>query len=96
MEDFVPLQNTHLKKIIFGDGTELQNYENASFSQLKSLQEVVLKVTFCQRFDIFTDMIMDFDQTQTKKIQLVKLFPDQCTIKTDPFMALKICVSSVT
>ncbi len=24
-----------------------------------------------------------------KKIQLVKLFPDQCTIKTDPFMAFK-------
>ncbi|XP_058629465.1 toll-like receptor 1 isoform X1 [Onychostoma macrolepis] len=89
VEDFVPLQNTHLKKIIFGDGTELQNYENGSFSQLKSLQEVVVKVTFCQRFDIFNDMIMDFDQTQTKKIQLVKLFPDQCTIKTDPFMAFK-------
>ncbi len=67
VEDFVPLQNTHLKKIIFGDGTELQNYENASFSQLKSLQEVVLKVTFCQRFDIFTYMIMDFDQSPNKK-----------------------------
>jgi len=73
VEDFVPLQNTHLKKIIFGDGTELQNYENASFSQLKSLQEVVLKVTFCQRFDIFTYMIMDFDQTQTKKNSACKV-----------------------
>ncbi|XP_052410732.1 toll-like receptor 1 isoform X1 [Carassius gibelio] len=89
VKDFVPLKNGCLKKIIFGDGTELQNYEHGSFSQLRSLQEVVLKVTFCQRFDIFSNMIMDFDQTQTKKIQLVKLFPDQCTIKTDPFMAFK-------
>uniref|UniRef100_A0A671R176 TIR domain-containing protein n=1 Tax=Sinocyclocheilus anshuiensis TaxID=1608454 RepID=A0A671R176_9TELE len=40
VKDFVPLQNGHLKKkFIFGDGTELQNYENGSFSQLKSLQE---------------------------------------------------------
>uniref|UniRef100_A0A671R180 TIR domain-containing protein n=1 Tax=Sinocyclocheilus anshuiensis TaxID=1608454 RepID=A0A671R180_9TELE len=81
VKDFVPLQNGHLKKkFIFGDGTELQNYENGSFSQLKSLQEVVLKVTFCQRFDIFNDMIMDFDQTQTKinqiriRMMMVKLF----------------------
>ncbi|XP_073694371.1 toll-like receptor 1 [Garra rufa] len=87
--DFGPLQNICLNKLIFGDGTELRNYENGSFSQFKSLQEVVLKVSFCQRFDIFTNMIMDFDQSRTKKIQLVKLFPNQCTIKTDPFMAFK-------
>ncbi|XP_051977074.1 toll-like receptor 1 [Xyrauchen texanus] len=85
VKDFVPLQNVLLKKIIFGDGTELQNYENGSFSQLKSIQEVVLKVTFCERFDIFKNMIMDFDQIQTKQIQLIKLFPDQCSITSDPF-----------
>ncbi|KAK7149788.1 hypothetical protein R3I94_009183 [Phoxinus phoxinus] len=34
-------------------------------------------------------MIIDFDQTQTKKIQLIKLFPDQCSITTDPFDAFK-------
>lgn len=89
VEDFVPLQNIRLKKIIFGDRTELRNYEKGVFSQLKSLQEVILKVTFCQRFDIFKDMIIDFDQTQTKKIQLIKLFPDQCSIMTDPFDAFK-------
>lgn len=89
VEDFVPLRNLSLKKIIFGDGTELQNYEKGVFSQLKSVQEVILKVTFCQRFDIFKDMIIDFDQTQTKKIQLIKLFPDQCSITTDPFDAFK-------
>ncbi|RXN19715.1 toll-like receptor 1 [Labeo rohita] len=89
VDDLVPLQNIRLKKLIFGDGTELRNYENGSFLQLKSLREVVLKVSFCQRFDIFTNIIIDLDQTQTKKIQLVKLFPDQCDIKTDPFMAFK-------
>ncbi|XP_051543989.1 toll-like receptor 1 [Myxocyprinus asiaticus] len=89
VKDFVPLQNVSLEKIIFGDGTELQNYENGSFSQLKTLQEVVLKVTFCERFDIFKNIIMDFDQIQSKKIQLIKLFPDQCTITSDPFETLK-------
>lgn len=89
VDDFVPLRNKLLKKVTFGSGAELQHYEEGSFSQLKSLEEVVLDVTFCQRFDIFQNIITDFDQIQTKKIQLVHLFPDQCNITDDPFVMFK-------
>ncbi|XP_056603808.1 toll-like receptor 1 isoform X1 [Triplophysa dalaica] len=89
LDDFVPLQNIILKKVTFGSGTELQHYEKGSFSKLKSLEEAVLKVTFCQHLDIFKNIIIDFDRIQTKKIQLVQLFPDQCNIKSDPFMMFK-------
>lgn len=87
--DFVPLHKTLLKKITFGSRTELQHYEKGSFSQLKSLEEAVLKVTFCQRFNIFENIIIDLDQIHTKKIQLVRLFPDRCSITSDPFVMFK-------
>nr|WHE44618.1 toll-like receptor 25 [Triplophysa yarkandensis] len=89
VNDFVPLNNRDLKKFTFGSGTELQNYEKGSFSQAKTLEEAVLKVTFCQRFDIFKNIITDFDQIRTQKIQLVHLFPDQCVITSDPFVVFK-------
>lgn len=89
IDDLAPLQNTHLKQFTFGGGTEIQKYENGSFAQLKSLEEVSLRVTFCHNFDIFKTMLMDLDQTHTKRIRLIKLFPDQCTISSDPFEGLE-------
>ncbi|XP_026858041.2 toll-like receptor 1 [Electrophorus electricus] len=89
IKDLTPLQNTSLKWFSFGCGSDLQKYENGSFAQLKSLQEVALRVTLCKSFDIFTKMIMDLDQVHTKKVKLHKLFPDKCTILSDPFEIFK-------
>lgn len=87
--DLAPLKNTHLRQFSFGVGSELQHYEKGSFAQLKSLKEVTLQVAFCTEFNIFNQMIIDLDQTDTKKISLIKLFPDQCKISNDPFESLK-------
>ncbi|XP_076861180.1 toll-like receptor 1 [Brachyhypopomus gauderio] len=89
IKDLAPLQNTSLKQFSFGCGSDLQKYENGSFAQLKSLQEVALRVTFCESFEIFTKIIMDLDQAHTKKVKLYKLFPDKCTISSDPFEIFK-------
>ncbi|XP_066524961.1 toll-like receptor 1 [Hoplias malabaricus] len=88
IHDLVPLENAPLKRFTFGDCCELKKYETGTFAQLKSLQEVTLRVTFCESFDIFKNMISDLDQAHTKKVRLVKLFPDQCNISSDPFDSL--------
>ncbi|XP_030624939.1 toll-like receptor 6 [Chanos chanos] len=85
VNDFAPLRNTSLQQFSLGDGTELQKYDHGSLTQLNSLREITLKVTFCQKIDLFKSMLKDLDQTQTKKLILVKLFPDQCNISDDPF-----------
>lgn len=77
------------KQFTFGGGTEMQKYETGSFAQLGSLQEVSLRVTFCHNFTIFESMLIDIDQTHTRKVRLIRLFPDQCTITSDPFESLK-------
>lgn len=89
IDDLAPLQNTNLKQFTFGGGTMMQKYETGSFAQLRSLEEVSLRVTFCHNFDIFKSMSKDLDQTHTKRIRLIKLFPDQCTITSDPFDSLE-------
>lgn len=89
MDDLAPLRNTSLKQFTFGGGTMMQKYETGSFAQLRSLEEVSLRVTFCHNFDIFKSMLKDLDQTHTKRIRLIKLFPDQCTITSDPFDSLE-------
>ncbi|XP_046729526.1 toll-like receptor 2 [Silurus meridionalis] len=85
MSDLAPLRNTHLKQFTFGGDTEMHTYEAGSFAQIRSLEEMSLRVSFCHNFDIFQTMLMDLDQTHTKRIRLIKLFPDQCTITGDPF-----------
>ncbi|KAF5908345.1 toll-like receptor 1 [Clarias magur] len=67
----------------------MQKYETGSFAQLSSLEEVSLRVTFCHNFDIFKAMLMDLDQTHTRRIRFIKLFPDQCTVTSDPFEILE-------
>lgn len=89
IDDLAPLGNTPLKLFTFGGGTEMQKYETGSFAQLVSLEDVSLRVTFCHNFDIFKTMLMDLDQTHTRKLRLFKLFPDQCTITCDPFESLE-------
>ncbi|XP_072530061.1 toll-like receptor 1 [Salminus brasiliensis] len=88
INDLAPLRNAPLTQFSFGGGSELQHYEPGSLAQLGSLG-VTLRVTFCQSFDIFKQMLKDLDQTHTKKVRLVKLFPDQCTISSDPFDSLQ-------
>lgn len=43
--DLAPLRNTSLKRFTFGSGTEIQKYEAGSFSHIRSLEEVSLRVT---------------------------------------------------
>ncbi|XP_017551330.1 toll-like receptor 2 [Pygocentrus nattereri] len=88
VNDLAPLQNAPLKQFSFGDASELQKYETGSFAQLRSLEKVALRVIFCQSFHIFKKMLTDLDQTRTKTVRLVKLFPPQCTIAGDPFDSL--------
>lgn len=89
IDDLAPLRNSQLKQFTFGGGTEMHEYETGALAQLRSLEEVSLKVNFCHNFDIFKTMLMDLDQTHTKKVRLIKLFPDQCTITSDPFDGLE-------
>ncbi|KAJ8411371.1 hypothetical protein AAFF_G00173770 [Aldrovandia affinis] len=89
VNDFTPLRNTSLEWLILGDGNKLQSYESGSFAQLRSLQVMTLKLSFCQHYDMFKAVLMDLDQTQTKKIKLVKFFPRICSITSNPFEGLK-------
>lgn len=86
--DFAPLRNHSLKWLTLGGGNKLQNYESGSFAQLKSLQVVTLKLSFCQRFEMFKTVLLDLDRIKTKKIKLVKFLPHFCNVSSDPFEAL--------
>ncbi|XP_036376261.1 toll-like receptor 6 [Megalops cyprinoides] len=89
VDDFASLRNTSLKRLTLGDGTPLQSYESGSLAQLKSLHVVTLRLSFCQRSDMFKTILMDLDQAGAKKVRLVKFLPHFCNVSSDPFEGLK-------
>ncbi|XP_076152676.1 toll-like receptor 1 [Alosa pseudoharengus] len=89
LKDFSFLKDIHLKQIILGEGIQLQEYEPGSLAQLKYLKELTLNASFCRNFDIFEQILVDLNQTQTQKLSLLKLVPDDCNAVVDPFIALK-------
>ncbi|KAG9329064.1 hypothetical protein JZ751_028869 [Albula glossodonta] len=78
--DFIPLNRTPLRKLQLGSGAEMEIYENGSFSELLQLREVTLKMTFCQRPELFRAMLRDLDSTKTMSVKLVKFLPDICNV----------------
>ncbi|KAL2102860.1 hypothetical protein ACEWY4_002028 [Coilia grayii] len=91
LKDFAPLKDGFVQHFIFGDGNVLQQYEPGSLAQLKSLKEVTLNVSFCESFDIFDQILVDLNHTQTQKLSLIQFVPDDCNIVVDPFHLLKHC-----
>ncbi|XP_063073918.1 toll-like receptor 1 [Engraulis encrasicolus] len=89
VDDFSPLKDRHLRKLILGDGTQLQVYEAGTLGQLRYLREIILNVSFCQSFAMFEKILMDLNKTQTEKVSLVRLVPDDCNVAGDPFTVLK-------
>ncbi|KAL2102861.1 hypothetical protein ACEWY4_002029 [Coilia grayii] len=89
IEDFSPLKDIHLKKLILGEGIQLQKYEPGTVGQLRYLKEMTLNVSFCQSFVIFEKLLVDLNKTQTEKLSLIRFIPDDCNVVVDPFTALK-------
>uniref|UniRef100_W5NN05 TIR domain-containing protein n=1 Tax=Lepisosteus oculatus TaxID=7918 RepID=W5NN05_LEPOC len=94
VNDFAALQDIHLKQLSLGAGLGLQNYEHGSFAQLKSLQELTLKMSFCNEYLMFHNVLKDVGKAEIESLKLVKFFPHTCkSNKTDPFEVLNSTTS---
>ncbi|XP_061085451.1 toll-like receptor 2 [Conger conger] len=86
--DFAPLRNRSLRWLAVGGGNALHSYEPGSFAQLKSLEVMTLKLSFCRQFEMFKTILTDLGRIKTKKIDLVKFLPHFCEVSIDPFESL--------
>lgn len=87
--DFAPLRDVSLHRLLLGAGIEWQKYESGSLAKLKSLQNIILNVTFCKNFGMLENLLVDLNETQTMAMTFVKLFPDDCVVPRDPFKNLR-------
>nr|XP_015208636.1 PREDICTED: toll-like receptor 1 [Lepisosteus oculatus] len=87
--DFAPLHTIPLKQLTLGDGLGLQSYESSSFSHLKSLQQITLNMTFCEKTAMFQNILQDLDKIQVQSLRLIKFLPPFCNVSSEQFEGLK-------
>ncbi|MBN3310471.1 TLR1 protein, partial [Amia calva] len=87
--DFGPLQDKPLKELSLGDGLGLDSYESGSFTRLQFLEKLTLRMTFCERSQMFHIILKDLDETQVQSLNLIQFLPNFCNVSIDPFVGLK-------
>ncbi|KAL4660209.1 toll-like receptor 6, partial [Arapaima gigas] len=83
LSDFAPLNEISLRSLQLGGGVELDHYESGSLAQIPMIQEVRLKMTFCENPDTFGSILQDLDKTKTESLILIKFVPDFCNVSSD-------------
>uniref|UniRef100_A0A8C9SDU2 Toll-like receptor 6 n=2 Tax=Scleropages formosus TaxID=113540 RepID=A0A8C9SDU2_SCLFO len=83
LADFAPLHEISLRKLQLGGGVELDHYEAGSLAQLPVIQDLTLKMTFCEHPEAFQSILQDLDQTKTESLTLIKFVPDLCNVSSD-------------
>lgn len=87
--DFAPLCAIPLKNLQLGAGAEMSHFEPGSFTCLPALQEMTLKMSFCEKPLILGDILRDLDRINVKSLTLKRFVPDHCDVTSDLFEQLK-------
>ncbi|XP_034019588.1 toll-like receptor 2 [Thalassophryne amazonica] len=87
--DFEPLTNTSLKHLWLGAGTQWQKYDSGTLSKIKTIEKFSLFAKFCGTFDILEMLLRDLNETKTRTLIFIRLFPDRCNVHLDPLKSLR-------
>nr|XP_057923043.1 toll-like receptor 1 [Doryrhamphus excisus] len=88
LNDFRALLNISLQHFLLGAGDRWQKYESGALGKV-SLRKMSLFASFCQRFDLFQNLLRDLNETRATALRLVKVFSDDCNITDGVFQNLR-------
>ncbi|XP_061769218.1 toll-like receptor 1 [Nerophis ophidion] len=88
LNDFKALMNIPLHHLLLGAGVPWQKYDSGALRKL-SLQKISLFASFCKRFDMFRNLLVDLNTTRVKALRFSTLFPNDCRVTDDAFLNLR-------